>query len=595
MQFRLMLGILAMSLIMVGSASAAVDSAAEFLEMVQTQVDRGELTADEALLIKFQYAFDREKLPEQYQPTWKAPMKCGTPLVMEFMQSQGRMDSEIAATIEGYLTLPEGNRLNYWAPSHLFRLNYQVSGSNAVPPADDNANGVPDYVELVAEYMDYSLDYECNTLGFSMPPFQADAAYMTVTLQNLDGIYGYTQPVGYPTGMTHIVLDNDFVGYAPNDDPDGNELGAAKVTAAHEFKHSTQYVGSNWSEGGWNEVDATWAEEIVYPMVNDYLNYLPFGSPISSPTMALDGGSTGTGSYEDCVWQHYMSQTHGIQFVVDYYDYRKTHQGQAVMDSYEQMFATYGSDLNIAWANFTAWNFACGARSLADAGYEEDDLYPTGSAQKTMYVYPDDHNGYVAHLAANFIRCLSVDDAGKNMKITFNGNDNARMTLSAVVNVSYSTHAGVYYTIPLDSNNDAVFQVPYDLDGVYSVGFVVGNAAKTGTNMSYSVDIEQVDAVVNGVGDEVPSFTIAGNYPNPFNPSTAIKFNLSGAAATQLDIFDLSGRKVRTLVQANLGAGEHTVRWNGQDDSGRSLASGTYLAKLRSGEQVTTHKLVLAK
>jgi len=595
MQIRLMLGILAMSLIMVGSASAAVESAAEFLEMVQAQVDRGELTADEALLIKFHYAFDREKLPEQYQPTWKAPMKCGTPLVMEFIQNRSRMDREMVATIEGYLAEPEGERISYWSPSHLFRLNYQTSGSNAVPPADEDGSGVPDYVERVAEYMDYSLELECNILGFSLPPFQDDAAYMSVTLENLSGIYGYTQPTGYPAGMTRIVLDNDFVGYAPNDDPDGQELGAAKVTAAHEFKHSTQYVGSNWSEGGWNEVDATWAEEIVYPVVNDYHNYLSFGSPISSPTMALDGGSTGTGSYEDCVWKHYMSQTHGVQFVVDYYDYRKTHQGQAVMDSYEQLFWDYGSDLNIAWNEFTAWNFACGARALADEGYEEDELYPTGSAQKTMYAYPDDHSGYVTHLAANFIRCLNVNQAGKNMKITFNGNDSARMTLAAVVNVSYSTNQGTFYTIPLDINNDAVFQVPYDLDGVYSVGFVVGNAAKIGGNMSYSVDIERVDAVVNAAGDDVPAFAIGGNYPNPFNPSTAIKFSLSSAAATRLDVYDLSGRKVRSLLQANLGAGEHTVRWNGQDDSGRALASGTYLAQLRSGEQVTTHKLVLAK
>jgi len=151
------------------------------------------------------------------------------------------------------------------------------------------------------------------------------------------------------------------------------------------------------------------------------------------------------------------------------------------------------------------------------------------------------------------------------------------------------------YTIPLDENNDAVYDVPFDLDGVYSVGVVVGNAEKTGGFQAYSVTVDLVPFDPLGVGDDVPAFAITGNYPNPFNPSTTIKFGVNVGGPAQLDVYDIAGRKVRTLLDANLGAGEHRLLWDGQDDAGRSLASGTYVAQLRVGDQVTSHKLVLAK
>jgi len=179
--------------------------------------------------------------------------------------------------------------------------------------------------------------------------------------------------------------------------------------------------------------------------------------------------------------------------------------------------------------------------------------------------------------------------------VTFNGADTGRMTLAAVVNESYSDGSGAFYEIPLDANNDAVFVVPYDLDNVYSVGFVIGNAAKDGLSQSYSITVDRITPNPTAVGELAPAFAIAGNFPNPFNPQTSIQFTLNGTADTRLDVYDISGRKVRTLLNNVLDAGEHTVPFNGRDDAGRELASGTYLAKLSSGDQVTTHKLVLAK
>jgi hypothetical protein len=594
MKQMLMLGILAATLMAVGPAGAAVDSAAEFLEIVQQRVDRGDLSADQALLLKFQYCFDRDKLPDDLQPTWLAPLKCATPLVMEFLAYGDRLDPATARQIEGYIAEPSmEDRVYYDSPSGRFHISYQTSGGSAVPPADDNANGVPDYVENIGDYLDWSFEYECLELRFKSPPFSASYPYMNITLSALSGVYGFTTPVSQPPGMTRITLDNDFIGFPPNDDPDGNALGAAKVTAAHEFKHSSQYAGSRWSEDGWVEVDATWAEDIVYPETNDYINYLPFGSPISDPELSLDDG--GTGSYEDCVWQHYLSETHGVDIIVELWNWRQGHFSQSMMNSYDQMIRDHGSTMREAWNTFSMWNFATGYRVVEGLGYNEGDDYPVGSPQLNVTSYPANYSGYVSRMAANFIRCRSVDSPGDVLRITFNGADTGDMTLAAVVNESYATHVGAMYEISLDANNDAVYDVPYDLGGVYSVGIVVGNGETTGGLLSYSVDLEIVPFDPTSAGDVVPVFAITGNYPNPFNPSTAIEFGLDRMGAVALDIYDLSGRQVRTLLAATLGAGRHTVTWDGRDNTGRGVASGTYVARLRADERLTSHKLVLTK
>jgi hypothetical protein len=83
--------------------------------------------------------------------------------------------------------------------------------------------------------------------------------------------------------------------------------------------------------------------------------------------------------------------------------------------------------------------------------------------------------------------------------------------------------------------------------------------------------------------------------PNPFNPSTEIRFDLEARARVELAIFDLAGRKVNTLLRETRPAGEHAVTWDGRDDRGRRVASGTYLYQLRTGNYVETKRMVLLK
>lgn len=101
---------------------------------------------------------------------------------------------------------------------------------------------------------------------------------------------------------------------------------------------------------------------------------------------------------------------------------------------------------------------------------------------------------------------------------------------------------------------------------------------------------------VDGVGKKlVESYTLYQNYPNPFNPSTTIKYQLPEAGNVQLAVYDLLGRKVRTLVNGNIEAGLHSVIWDGRNDQGSLAASGVYVYQLIAGGYTQFHKMVLLR
>ncbi len=97
---------------------------------------------------------------------------------------------------------------------------------------------------------------------------------------------------------------------------------------------------------------------------------------------------------------------------------------------------------------------------------------------------------------------------------------------------------------------------------------------------------------VDGGGRMIASY----NYPNPFNPTTAISYTVPAPGAeVRLTIYDLAGRVVRTLVTGTEQGGEHVVVWHGRDDAGRSVGSGVYFYRLVVGDESIERKMVMLK
>jgi len=100
---------------------------------------------------------------------------------------------------------------------------------------------------------------------------------------------------------------------------------------------------------------------------------------------------------------------------------------------------------------------------------------------------------------------------------------------------------------------------------------------------------------VTAVGDLPAAMALDQNYPNPFNPKTTIAFNLDRTGPVKLQVFDVSGRLVRTLVNETRAAGPYRVDWDGKDNAGRAAAAGLYMYRLAAGDFVQQKKMTLLK
>jgi hypothetical protein len=120
-----------------------------------------------------------------------------------------------------------------------------------------------------------------------------------------------------------------------------------------------------------------------------------------------------------------------------------------------------------------------------------------------------------------------------------------------------------------------------------------GNIETPGEGIAVTV---QITAILEPDVAGVPgNFGISQNYPNPFNPETTIEFALPRASHVKIEIFDILGKPVRSLVDERLEAGFKTVKWDGRNQSGSQASSGVYLCRLQAGTYTATRKLILTR
>tara|TARA_B100000575_G_C22928243_1_gene538056 strand:- start:157 stop:609 length:453 start_codon:yes stop_codon:yes gene_type:complete len=143
---------------------------------------------------------------------------------------------------------------------------------------------------------------------------------------------------------------------------------------------------------------------------------------------------------------------------------------------------------------------------------------------------------------------------------------------------------GTSITLTLEDNN----QYYWGVIARDSDGFIVGsndnmpNYLVVGT---LSIDEDLVPDV----------FTLHQNYPNPFNPTTQIQYDLPKDQFVIITIFDVMGRKIRSLKNTNQTAGYHTIRWDARNDMGEGISAGVYIITIQTGEFLATKKMVLLK
>jgi hypothetical protein len=150
------------------------------------------------------------------------------------------------------------------------------------------------------------------------------------------------------------------------------------------------------------------------------------------------------------------------------------------------------------------------------------------------------------------------------------------------------TNANVYATVePNFSDQDVTIGQTY----FYAVSAVDANGNMSETTNVVSTSIVSVDDL-----EMIPAaYGLSQNYPNPFNPTTTIQFALPEASEVSLVIYNLLGQKVRTLVNGYVPAGYINTSWDGLDQNGKEIGSGTYIYRLQTADQTFSKKMVLMK
>jgi len=125
--------------------------------------------------------------------------------------------------------------------------------------------------------------------------------------------------------------------------------------------------------------------------------------------------------------------------------------------------------------------------------------------------------------------------------------------------------------------------------------FPRGPLTNTGTPFCFFVGQTDVREIPGSEDSRPTEFTLSQNYPNPFNPDTYIKFELARASHVKIDIFNIVGQKVKTLVDEEMQPGRYVADWDSKDEQGNSVSSGIYFYRMEVDNFSDMKKMLLVK
>ncbi|NUN09956.1 MAG: choice-of-anchor D domain-containing protein [Ignavibacteriaceae bacterium] len=186
--------------------------------------------------------------------------------------------------------------------------------------------------------------------------------------------------------------------------------------------------------------------------------------------------------------------------------------------------------------------------------------------------------------------------ATREVKLTWNDNSNNELGFIILRKEGDSTSVNQLEYIDTVAQNAAVYYDTHVTDStLYSYLVLAYNSDTVSAVSNYAV-VRTLTSIKEFSSENIPTdFYLGINYPNPFNPSTMIEFGLPREAMVDLSVFDISGRRVKTLVSRRLSAGSYNAGWDGKDHYGATVPSGIYLYRIRAEAFVQTKKLILLK
>ncbi len=503
--------------------------------------------------------------PTQHAP---AALRCGTPYVLQAMA---------ASTENQRLKLVQqrpSTQHSLLTPSGLFRVHYDTEGRNAVNPDDDDGNGVPDYIDLAVTVLDSTWILEVEQLSYNPPPSDNGLGggdeYDIYIVELSGAYYGFTHPdATTATTSSYIRIDNNFTDLRYKQT---RGLEALRVTIAHEFHHAIQFGYYAGRDGSWwQESTSTWIEEVAYPHIDDYLQYLIHF--LGEPQRALNSGLPGKNhTYGSAIFSLFLDQRYGRE--LNRLIWEEVGQRKSVhLDHFDRVIRQVEpGGLGVVMGEFAVWNYFTGGRYHGNY-YAEGDKYPfvptrditvaaEAVARDTSLV---DATGSVYLRLEPQLRPGGVD-------LFFDANQGAwRRHLLLVGPDTTSAQLVSEPTVRITS-----------WDQFDEIVLVATAAERTGLAYQHFFTAQFDPSLTDPDRPAALATLLKPNYPNPFRPShhphTRLAFDLAfPSSKTRLALFTTNGALIWEQDLGERAARQdHAVLWDGRNLAGNPVASGLY-------------------
>ena len=535
------------------------------------------------------------------------------------------------------VTTDRPQNLDYSRDQGLFRFHYSTTGEDAVDQTDISSNGIPDYVDSVMSIFSTIEGIDFDSLNYNLPPsdswytdqYNGGSGHYDVYIFNLPtNYYGYVQGENYAQ-QNNLLSRGDNENSAPVEqnamvsfmairnnysDFNGSELENLKVTSAHEFFHAIQYGYDGWEYGWVKEATAVWMEEFIYDEINDCYQYLSMflENPYDPFNYDTEHGY-GSYIYFSYITEHWAPEI----FIKNYWEnainYNSWDQDYSI-ETLQKAMEDSGLDFTALTQNF---HIANGLLSSDPAfefyRYEEAENFPVNTPYftETIVLAEDDTtieiSSWVGSFGSEYFLIL-VDDSSEFAL----GDGDCCIQVDLYSDYSADTNAAAYMTTIISgenstgainkSNSQQIERLDADslILTISGFNFNYDIINEYGEVEFHDVDYRITITVPNLLETTRPKLlprkiTLHQNYPNPFNGKTAIDFNLSFQSNVKLDIFDISGRNVNTILNEVMPAGRHRTSWNGKNNGGIDEGSGMYFYRINVGDFEDSRKLIYIK
>ena len=532
----------------------------------------GELDLETALLYQVLSVRAPDQLPTIYRESGGRAV-CGTPHLVQAMSAAPNLSAEYQARLGKLAQRRPDVQHDILSPSGRFRVHYDTEGRNAVSSRDDDANGIPDYIDLTMTVLDSTWVLEIEQLGYNPPPSDKGLGggdeYDAYVIE-LDGSYygfAYPEAAGAIITPSYLEIDNNFTnsGYKQT-----RGLDALRVTIAHEFHHAIQFGYYATFDGSWwQESTSTWMEEVAYPHIDDYLQYLTYF--LGEPQRALNSGVfRSLHTYGTAIFSHFLDQRYGRE--LNRLIWEEVGQRRSVdLAHFDRVIRQVEpGGLGVAMGEFAVWNYFTGAR-YRDQYYAEGDKYPTVPTRD------------IAVAAEAVVRDTSLINATGSVYLRLEP-----QLRSGGVDLFFDANQGAWRRHLLLVGPDSVSvqlvsESPIRVNGwdQFDEVVLVATAAEH-TGLAYEhLFTAQFDPNLTDRPTALATL-LKPNYPNPFRPSqhahTRLAFDLATPSVeTRLALFTANGTLVweRELGPRAARAG-YEEEWDGRNAAGNLVASGIY-------------------